>query len=401
MNVRPPTRTNVRLGDLAIFNPATPNLHSDEEVAFVPMAFVSELGTMRVAELMSAGDLKPGYSYMQTGDVLVAKITPCFENKKIAIAELACMHGFGSTEFHVVRADSSALDNRYLLHFLRQDRVRRSGERRMTGSAGQRRVPRQFLEELALPLPPLHEQRRIAAILDQADDLRCKRREALTRVDKLSHSYFVELFGDPLVNPLHWPHSTSLGEVAEIVSGVTKGRKLNGAPTRSVPYLAVANVQARALRLDNVKWIDATENEISRYRLLRDDLLLTEGGDPDKLGRGTLWGGEINECIHQNHVFRVRLTSPDLSPVFLNWLVGSERGKRYFLSAAKQTTGIASINMKQLRDFPLLIPPLKLQRAFAVRVADVDKLKAQHRAHLAKLDALFASLQHRAFRGDL
>jgi type I restriction enzyme S subunit len=150
-----------------------------------------------------------------------------------------------------------------------------------------------------------------------------------------------------------------------------------------------------------VKIINATDDEIGRYRLMRNDLLLTEGGDPDKLGRGTLWNGELPECIHQNHVFRVRLTYNEVDPLFLNWLVGSQRGKRYFLRSAKQTTGIASINMTQLRGFPLLIPPLALQREFARRVAAVEKLKAAHRASLAEMDALFATLQHRAFRGEL
>jgi len=155
------------------------------------------------------------------------------------------------------------------------------------------------------------------------------------------------------------------------------------------------------LNLTTVKTIEATASEITRYKLIKDDLLLTEGGDPDKLGRGTLWNDELPEGIHQNHIFRVRLTSPDLDPLFLNWLVGSQRGKKYFLRSAKQTTGIASINMTQLRGFPLLIPPLKLQREFALRVTAVERLKTAHRASLAELDALFATLQHRAFRGEL
>jgi len=192
-----------------------------------------------------------------------------------------------------------------------------------------------------------------------------------------------------------------LGDVADIVSGVTIGRNLNGKPVRTVPYLAVVNVQDRRLDLSVAKTTEATEDEIQRYRLVRNDLLLTEGGDPDKLGRGTLWGDQLPECIHQNHVFRVRLRSEDLTPLFLNWLVGSQRGKRYFLRSAKQTTGIASINMTQLRAFPLLVPPLHLQREFADRVAASDKLHAAHHVGLGELDALFASLQHRAFRGEL
>jgi type I restriction enzyme S subunit len=165
--------------------------------------------------------------------------------------------------------------------------------------------------------------------------------------------------------------------------------------------MAVVNVQDRALDLSVIKTIEATEDEIDRYRLLPNDLLLTEGGDPDKLGRGTLWNSELPECIHQNHIFRVRITSPDIHPLFLNWLVGSQRGKRYFLRSAKQTTGIASINMTQLRSFPMLFPPLVLQLEFARRIAVTENLKGTYRTSLAKLETLFAALQQRAFDGEL
>jgi type I restriction enzyme S subunit len=209
------------------------------------------------------------------------------------------------------------------------------------------------------------------------------------------------MFGDPATNPKGWCEDTRLGDVAEIVSGVTKGRRLNGEKAREVPYLAVVNVQDRALNLSTLKSIEATEAEIDRYRLMRGDLLLTEGGDPDKLGRGTLWNDELPECIHQNHIFRVRLTTNRLHPLFLNWLVSSQRGKNCFLRSAKQTTGIASINMTQLRGFPLLIPPTEIQQAFAARATDVSRLRASAAESGASMDDLFVTLQHRAFRGEL
>ena len=346
-------------------------------------------------------DVSKGYTAFLSGDVLVAKITPCFENGKIAQAVLPHIHGFGSTEFHVIRPLPGVSDGRYLHHFLRLDRVRTEGQRRMTGSGGQRRVPANYLAEVDVPLPPLPEQRRIAAILDQAETLRTQRRAALAQLDSLTQSLFLDMFGDPVTNPKGWPDVLKLGEVADLVSGVTKGRNLEGKTTRELPYLAVANVQDKFLKLGAVKSIEATEEEISKYGIKRNDLLLTEGGDPDKLGRGTLWNDELPECIHQNHVFRVRLTSAQLTPLFLNWLVGSQRGKDYFLRSAKQTTGIASINMTQLRNFPLLVPPLPLQQTFATRVQAIEALKTQHRAALATQDALFASLQQRAFAGAL
>jgi type I restriction enzyme, S subunit len=287
----------------------------------------------------------------------------------------------------------------FVYHFLRSKQEYINAKLR--SGAAQPHVYAKDIAKLDFPHPPLPEQRRIAAILDQAETLRTQRRTVLALLDTLTQSIFLDMFGDPEKNPKGWPESMTLGEVADIASGVTKGRKLGDKVTRVVPYLAVANVQDKALNLSAVKSIDATEDEIKRYKLQKNDLLLTEGGDPDKLGRGTLWHEELPECIHQNHIFRVRLTSKLLSPVFLNWIVGSQRGKKFFLRSAKQTTGIASINMTQLRSFPLLVPPLPLQQTFATRIAAIEALKSTHRTALAQLDALFASLQHRAFSGEL
>ncbi len=168
-----------------------------------------------------------------------------------------------------------------------------------------------------------------------------------------------------------------------------------------MPYLSVANVQDRHLDLSSVKTIEASDAEVARYRLLPGDLLLTEGGDPDKLGRGTVWAGEVEECIHQNHVFRVRITDGSVTPTFLNWLVGSERGKQYFLRAAKQTTGIASINKTQLSDFPLLTPPIDVQEEFAARLRKVEHLRCSMDTSMRAAEAMLSSLQHRAFTGSL
>lgn len=298
---------------------------------------------------------------------------------------------------HIV-PDANIADTRYLYHFMQSHAA--EFVRRGVGGA-QPNISQGMVRETLVPLPPLEEQKRIAAILDQADALRRLRARALTRLNALGQAIFHEMFGDMVTNSKQWAEGATLGEVADIVSGVTKGRKTNDTPTRSVPYMAVSNVQDQRLKMDAVKVIDATEDEISRFRLQKGDLLLTEGGDPDKLGRGSLWADELPECIHQNHVFRVRVTSTQLRPLFLNWLVGSQRGKQYFLRSAKQTTGIASINKSQLKEFPLLLPPVALQMQFENRLASLARTsKATSDAALTE-SALFTSLQHRAFRGEL
>jgi type I restriction enzyme S subunit len=306
--------------------------------------------------------------------------------------------GFGA--FCKVLRPGPKVDPRYFSHFFKtQDyRLRISA---LAAGININNLRGEHLDDMQVRLPPLLEQRRIAEVLDRAEALRAKRRAALAQLDTLTESIFLDMFGDPEANPRHWAAGTPLGEVSEIVSGITVGRRVNGQQVRTVRYLAVVNVQDKALDLSVAKTIDATDDEIRRFRLRADDLLLTEGGDPDKLGRGTLWKDEVPECIHQNHIFRVRLTSGEVDPLFLNWLVGSKRGKRYFLKSAKQTTGIASINMTQLRGFPLLIPPMALQREFGRRIAGAEELKSAYGASLAESDALFSSLQHRAFAGQL
>jgi type I restriction enzyme, S subunit len=334
-------------------------------------------------------------SQLSPGDVVVVRIGRSGQAAKIpeSLGEANCSGLVVIKHPRAVTAD-------FLVHYLNSPEGRRQSTAETKGSTRQTLNTRS-VAAAEIPVPSLSEQTRIAEVLDRAEALRAKRRAALAQLDTLTQSIFLDMFGDPEVNPKQWPAGTPLGDVSEIVSGITVGRQVNGQQVRPVRYLAVVNVQDKALDLSVAKTIEATDNEIRRFRLRADDLLLTEGGDPDKLGRGTLWKDEVPECIHQNHIFRVRLTSGEVDPLFLNWLVGSKRGKRYFLKSAKQTTGIASINMSQLRGFPLLIPPMALQCEFGRRIAGAEELKSAYRASLAESDALFSSLQHRAFAGQL
>lgn len=252
------------------------------------------------------------------------------------------------------------------------------------------------MRKMTIPLPPLETQKQIAKTLDTAAELLALRKQQLAELDNLIKSTFYDMFGDPEENRNCW-ETNLLGDTADIVSGITKGRKTSEANLIPIPYMRVANVQDGRLNLTEIKQIDAVNSEIEKYRLIRGDLLMTEGGDPDKLGRCAIWNEEIPLCIHQNHIFRVRLNQGHVLPQFASFLIGSFYGKKYFLKAAKQTTGIATINSKQLRNFPLLVPDIRLQSKFAEIVTKIEEQKALVQKASDETQHLFDSLMSEYF----
>lgn len=184
----------------------------------------------------------------------------------------------------------------------------------------------------------------------------------------------------------------TLRDVADIAAGITLGRKTKESELIKVPYLRVANVQDGRLALADIKTVPATRREIEKWALRDGDLLLTEGGDLDKLGRGACWRTQLPLCIHQNHIFRVRLPEDSYDPDFVALQVGSEYGKSYFLAHAKKTTGIASINQQVLGAFPLLSPPLPEQRAIAAalkaQLATIEEARQAAKVQLQELTHL-------------
>ena len=169
--------------------------------------------------------------------------------------------------------------------------------------------------------------------------------------------------------------------------------------------MRVANVQDGKLDLSTVKTVNIFDRELEKWKLERGDILLTEGGDWDKLGRGTVWNSELPMCIHQNHVFRLRVKDKSFDPNFIAVIIASPIGKLYFQSAAKKTTNLASINQRQLKAFRvpnisliLQIEILKKVKQHKSTILALDQLQTQSQL---ELDALPASILARAFAGEL
>lgn len=251
-----------------------------------------------------------------------------------------------------------------------------------------------FLRELSICKPPLTEQRRIVSILNRAAKIERLRTQAQERLREFIPALFIKMFGDQYQISTRYPQM-ALREIAEIASGITKGRKIESKSLIKVPYLRVANVQDGFLNLEEIKSIAIRRGEEQRYALVPGDLVMTEGGDPDKLGRAAVWNGELSYCAHQNHVFRVRPHTEIVLTDYLRDLAGSVYGKAYFLSVAKRTTGIASVNKTQLGGFPVPVPPMELQALYAKTVATSHDIASVAETAASGVAALSSSLVSR------
>lgn len=387
----------VRLGDVCeVVSGGTPKTSVEEywggEIPWVTPADLSKLKGLEISSgeraITQRGVDKSSAVLLPAGSVVLSSRAPI---GYVAIAQVPMATNQGCKSF----IPSSEVDARYLAHYLlsQKDALQSLG----TGATF-KELSKSRAADIRIPLPPLDEQRRIAAILDEVGRLtsiQIKKAEGLEALKRVVVEEFLKARGDQEVE---------LGTISEIQSGITKGRKVSKESTTSiVPYLSVSNVKDGFLQLHPIKEINATNDEISRYQLQRGDIVLTEGGDPDKLGRGTVWNNEIPVCIHQNHIFRVRILkgATVMTPEVLAAILSSSRPKKHFLRSAKQTTGIASINKSQLSRTP--IPNLTRDEVKALSL-QIELLKSeQERAETQRssLEELRQSLSTRAFQGEL
>ena len=226
-------------------------------------------------------------------------------------------------------------------------------------------VTARHFSQLSVCVPrDTREQAAIARILDAVDMALERTRAAVGRARVFDYSLLHEVLERGLAPnrrsrrglPRHWT-SRRVDEVADVGSGVTLGKDVSGFESVELPYLRVANVQDGYLDLSTIKTVRVRVQDVDHFRLEVGDVLMTEGGDIDKLGRGAIWEGQIPECLHQNHIFRIRPKHELLAPAFYALVVESNHAKRYFNRVAKRTTNLASTNKTQVRAFRFPVPP--------------------------------------------
>lgn len=295
----------------------------------------------------------------------------------------------------VLRDENNVFDKKFLYYYLSAPITYKKFKSMAVGGVVNN-LNSDMVRKVRVPIPSQEEQHRISDRLDKVSNVIFLRNQQLAKLDDLVKARFVEIFGDVFLNPMEWPEK-KLESLADIVSGITKGRKTTETDLQEVPYMAVSNVKDGYIDWTTVKTILATRREIEQYRLMPDDILMTEGGDPDKVGRGAIIKMPLKNSIHQNHIFRVRLNEQEILPDFLAEYLQHQKAKRYFLGCAKQTTGIASINMRQIKALPTLVPPLSLQNQFAAFVERVDKQKQTVQQSLEKLELMKKALMQEYF----
>jgi type I restriction enzyme S subunit len=393
----------VELGDVAKFVRGI-NFKPDD---VVPVGTPGSVACMRTKNVQSELDCSDVWGvderfvrrddqFLETGDILVSSANSWnLVGKCCWIPELPWRATFGGF-VSVLRTHRMKTDPRFLYRWFSSDRIQTT-----LRSFGQQTTNISNLNtdrciKLQLPLPSMSEQRRIAELLDRAEALRTKRRDALVQLDTVTQSIFHDLFA----NPKRSPNGVQSARLSNVTTRITDGTHLTPRFVKQgVPFIFVKNVRNGAIDFQTDKFISEDEHQAlyKRCPVEQGDVLYTTVGATYGQAASV---GPFTKFAFQRHIAHLKPDPAKILPQFLGTVmqfpVVKEQADRWARGAAQPT-----INLKELRDFEIPLPPLTLQREFANRVALVEGLRTSYHSSLAMLDALFSVLQHRAFRGEL
>ena len=338
-----------------------------------------------------------GNSAPQLGDVLfskdgtVGKISVVRKQVRFAVL----------SSIAILRPNAKLVDANYLGHALRSPEILAQALKKKTGSAI-RRIVLSDLKSIQVPLPPLAEQRRIAAILDKADTLRAKRREAIVKLDQLLQSVFLELFGDVSSNHQGWPEA-ALGDVVESTKlGLVRGASEFGdAPEFDVPYIRMDAIGRGGEFLQRkVRMTKATAQEIKESSVCYGDFLFNTRNSKDLVGKSTVFESRSSGWTFNNNLMRVRFSDRANSFYMLRYLM-SRRGQAEMEKRKSGTTSVFAVYYKDLKTLPVVLPPKNLQDKFQCIVEDQRKVRERVAEQELRVQSLMQALQHAAFSDRL
>jgi type I restriction enzyme S subunit len=287
------------------------------------------------------------------------------------------------------------VDPDFFYHLLGSDPIYREFERLAPG-ATVKNLNIDLVEGVRVPLPPLPEQRRIAAILDQAEALRTKRRAALAKLDILAQSIFIEMFGDPAENPKKWP----IRAISDLLDSASYGTSEKSMAEGEFPVLRMNNI-TRTGRMDltDLKYMDLSKALHSRYLVQAGDVLFNRTNSRDLVGKTAIYR-EGKPMAYAGYLIRLRVNDRN-DPEYLAGFLNSSYAKRMLRGMCKSIIGMANINATEVQSMMVTCPPIEVQRTYAKQIGAIEKIRSSFEESLNTLDRLFFSLQHRAFKGEL
>lgn len=393
------TWNTVRLGEVVtVAREVVPPEGIAAGTLYVGLERIESSGSFVGVGPVEAGELASAKFAFSERHVLYGKLRPYLS--KIARPSFS---GVCSTDI-LPLLPGPRVDRDFLFHHLRRPSMVAAATARSAGANLPRLSP-QSLCEFEIPLPPLSEQRRIAAILDKADELRTNRRAALAALDGLAQSVFLEMFGDASHIRTRW----EVRALGDCVSEFRYGTSVKSAP-RGRPALRIPNVLNGSISTADLKCVPVSDAEFERLRLAEGDLLFVRtNGNPEYVGRCAVFqrtavssaGFDSDEFVFASYLIRARLKPGIIAPVFLREYLSSLGGRQELRSRSKTSAGQFNINTESLAQIPTPVPPVELQNAFGQKLLPIEAVRLKSRRALDALVALSSSLQHRAFSGEL
>ena len=385
----------MRLGEICVINPKAPALDDDINVSFVPMPKVGENGEFDPSEIKKYHEVKKGFTYFRDGDILFAKITPCMENGKGAIARsMENGIGFGSTEFHVLRPENNVVIGEWVYYLLNWSPFRKEAEKNMTGSAGQKRVPKSFLENFEIALPDTETQKNQVKTLQTLDILISLRKQQLAKLDELVKARFVELFGDPVDNPMGWA-TKQLQELVTDDCTISYGIVQTGDDQEEgVPVFRPVDIVNRIpVRSELKKTTEEISNKYKRTILKGREMLIPVRAN---IADTCIVGEEFAGCNVGRGIVPIRTREDEIILEFLKYQIDSKHLNDNIKALAKGIT-LIQLNMEDLREVNLIVPPIEQQKNFVEFAKQTDKSKSAIQKSLEKLETLKGALMQKYF----
>jgi type I restriction enzyme S subunit len=286
--------------------------------------------------------------------------------------------------------DNKILYNEYLYYALRVIKFEGFNQ-----AAKGKTLNSKSLAEIKIPLPPFEDQIRIATLLSKVENLISRRREQLKQLDELLKSVFLEMFGDPVRNEKGWERVTIRNLISEAKYGTSKS-----AEGGQYKYLRMNNISTNGFwDFTSLKYIDIDDYEVSKYALVRNDLVFNRTNSKELVGKTAVYSSD-EKVIIAGYLIRVR-TKPEANPWYIWGYLNSKAGKLRLFNLCRNIVGMANINAQELQDIPILKPPIDLQNQFAAIVAKVEALRGRYTQSLTNMESLYGTLSKKAFKGEL